>query len=102
MAARSHCIWIAPGCIHCYWCSNLAPAIFIPDTEGTTIASAMRVDGQRSDNRAEHSPLRADTIAPQELAFMPFIADGCPVHVIHLEGDWSELGVADPTLEILR
>jgi len=100
MAMGTHRVWIEAGCIHCYWCSDLAPAIFLPGDAGSRIASSVRQDGTCSDNRGERSPLRSDLIPPADLAFLPFIADGCPAQVIHLEGDWSVFGVADPALQI--
>jgi ferredoxin len=94
-------IWIEEGCIHCGWCHNLAPAVFLADGSGTRIAGAVRSDGITSDNRGERSPLRHGRLPADELAFMPFIADGCPAHVIHLDG-WSGVGVADPGVAIGR
>ncbi|MBA3699272.1 MAG: hypothetical protein H0W78_10490 [Planctomycetes bacterium] len=93
-------IWIADGCIHCYWCQNLAPLVFLADEQGTCIAAEVRVDGRTSDNRREHSALRTDVVSADDFAFLPFIADGCPVQVIRLEGGWNHLGVADPGLVV--
>lgn len=87
-------IWIDHGCIHCFWCQNLMPQVFLAHESGTQIAGDLRDDGVTSDNRGERSPLRTSMISAEELNFVPFIADGCPVHVIHLEGAWSDLGVA--------
>jgi ferredoxin len=86
-------IWIDHGCIHCFWCQNLMPQVFLAHETGTQIAGEAREDGVTSDNLGERSPLRTAMISPEELNFVPFIADGCPVQVIHLEGDWSDLGV---------
>lgn len=90
-------IWIEDGCIHCGWCQNLMPQVFIADAAGTRILGAARSDGITSDNRSERSPLRRGRLPADELAFVPFVADGCPTHVIHLDG-WSGVGVADPGL----
>jgi ferredoxin len=100
MATPARRVWIAEGCIHCYWCQNLAPTVFLAGDQGTRIAGEVRVDGKTSDNRREHSALRADKLSDADFAFMPFIADGCPVQVIRLEGGWSHLGVADPGLVV--
>jgi hypothetical protein len=100
MPKRLRRVWIAEGCIHCYWCQNLAPLVFLAGEQSTLIAGPVRLDGKTSDNRREHSALRLDILSEADFAFMPFIADGCPAHVIHLEGDWNELGVADPGLAV--
>lgn len=71
------------------------PQVFLAHEAGTQIAGDLRDDGVTSDNRGERSPLRTAMISAEELNFVPFIADGCPVHVIHLEGAWSDLGVAE-------
>lgn len=97
---RKRRIWIESGCIHCFWCQNLAPAIFVTGEGGTQISAEVRKDGVTSDNRRENSPLRTDVLSPEDLDFVPFVADGCPVRVIHLEGAWNDLGVADPGLKI--
>ena len=70
------------------------PQVFLAHETGTQIAGEAREDGVTSDNRGERSPLRTAMISSEELNFVPFIADGCPVQVIHLEGAWSDLGVA--------
>jgi ferredoxin len=100
MPKRARRVWIAEGCIHCYWCQNLAPQVFLAGDEGTRIAGEVRVDGVTSDNRREHSGLRADVLSETDFAFLPFVADGCPVQVIRLEGGWNHLGVADPGLVV--
>ncbi len=69
------------------------PQVFLVHETGTQIAGEAREDGVTSDNLGERSLLRTAMISPEELNFVPFIADGCPVQVIHLEGDWSDLGV---------
>lgn len=100
MPKRARRVWIAEGCIHCYWCQNLAPQVFLFGEEGTRIAGAARADGVTSDNRCEHSPLRTDVLSEADFAFLPFVADGCPVQVIRLDGGWNHLGVADPGLMV--
>jgi hypothetical protein len=70
------------------------PQVFLAHETGTQIAGEAREDRVTSDNRRERSPLRATVISTEDLNFVPFIADGCPVQVIHLEGAWSDLGVA--------
>ncbi|HEX3135097.1 MAG TPA: hypothetical protein VHX44_16145 [Planctomycetota bacterium] len=95
MAKRQRRVWIAEGCIHCYWCQNLAPLVFLAGEQSTTIAGGVRVDGQTSDNCREHSALRTDILSEADFTFLPFVADGCPVQVIRLEGAWNEVGVAD-------
>lgn len=100
MPKRARRVWIAEGCIHCFWCQNLAPQVFQFGDGGTRIAGDVRVDGKTSDNRRELSPLRTDALSEADFAFLPFVADGCPVHVIHLDGGWSDLGVADPALVV--
>lgn len=100
MPKRARRVWIAEGCIHCYWCQNLAPLVFLAGEQGTRIAGEVRVDGITSDNRQEQSPLRVDVLSESDFTFLPFVADGCPVQVIHLDGAWSRLGVADPGLTV--
>ncbi len=90
-------IWIEDGCIHCGWCQHLVPAVFVAADDGTRIVGTARQDGITSNNRSERSPLRAGRLPTDEIDFMPFVADGCPARVIHLDG-WSGLGVADPAL----
>jgi ferredoxin len=94
-------IWIESGCIQCGWCQNLAPQVFLSGMTGTLVQGSAREDGVTSDNACERSPLRASVLAAEELAFLPFVADGCPVRVIHLDGGWSNVGVADPAATIL-
>jgi ferredoxin len=100
MPKRARRVWIAEGCIQCTWCHNLAPLVFQAGEESTCITGEVRVDGKTSDNRREQSALRTDVLSESELNFLPFIADGCPVQVIHLDGAWNELGVADPSLTV--
>jgi ferredoxin len=100
MANQQRRVWIAEGCIHCYWCQNLAPLVFQAGDHSTRIAGAVRVDGLTSDNRQERSALRTDVLSDVDFAFLPFVADGCPVQVIHLDGGWSDLGIADPGLMV--
>jgi ferredoxin len=95
-------VWIAEGCIHCYWCQNLAPLVFQAGENSTTITGAVRVDGLTSTNGREQSALRTDVLSEGDFAFMPFIADGCPVQVIHLDGDWDKIGVADPSAQAIN
>ena len=102
MAKRQRRVWIAEGCIHCYWCQNLSPLVFLTGEQSTTIAGGVRVDGLTSDNRREHSALRIDILSEEDFVFLPFVADGCPVQVIRLEGAWNELGVADPALKAVH
>ena len=70
------------------------PQVFVAHETGTQIAGEAREDGVTSDNGRERSPLRIAAISTEDLNFVPFIADGCPVQVIHFEGAWSNLGTA--------
>lgn len=100
MPKRQRRVWIAEGCIHCYWCQNLAPLVFQAGDQGTVIAGGVRVDGSTTDNRREQAALRTDVLSEGDLSFLPFVADGCPVQVIRLDGAWNHLGVADPGLVV--
>jgi ferredoxin len=79
-------IWIDVGCIHCFWCQNLNDRVFVVTDDGCQIRSDAREDELQSDNRTEHSPLRAGVLDASDAAFMPFLAGGCPSQVIKLEG----------------
>jgi ferredoxin len=92
----SRVIWIAPGCIECFWCQQLAGDVFVHGEHGTEIRGAIRLDRQTNSNSDSHSPINTAVLAPQESAFVQFVADGCPTRVIRLEGDWDPIGIADP------
>jgi ferredoxin len=80
-------VWIADGCIECFWCQQLDERIFVRGPSGTEISGWARVDGRTSTNQQEQAPLNEERLSESELNFIRFIADGCPVKVIHLEGE---------------
>ncbi len=92
----SRVIWVAPGCIECFWCQQLAGEVFAHGERGTEIRGAIRLDHQTSSNSSDRSPIDVAVLSDEESNFLQFVADGCPTKVIRLEGDWSAVGVADP------
>ncbi len=89
-------IWIASGCIECFWCQQLATDVFVHGQRGTEIRGAIRLDHQTSSNSTDRSPIDVSVLPNEESNFLQFVADGCPTKVIRLEGDWPAVGVADP------
>ncbi len=89
-------IWIAPGCIECFWCQQLAGDVFTHGDNGTEIRGEARKDGKNGPNRREKSPLVGANLSAAESVFLQFVADGCPVQVIKLDGNWATLGLANP------
>jgi len=94
----SRVIWIAPGCIECFWCQQLAVEVFTHGQHGTEVLGAIRLDHQTSSNSADRSPINVAALPDSASNFLQFVADGCPTKVIRLEGDWAPVGVADPAL----
>jgi ferredoxin len=91
-------IWIAPGCIECFWCQQLAGEVFIHGQRGTEIRGAIRLDYQTNSNCTEQSPINVAVLSDLQSNFLQFVADGCPTKVIRLEGDWGTVGIADPAI----
>jgi len=77
-------IWIEEGCIQCGWCQNLEPRVFLVTAQGCEIRGEARIDGLASANRHERKALVADLLDEAGAGFMRFVADGCPVQVIHM------------------
>jgi hypothetical protein len=79
-------VWIDEGCIQCGWCENLEPRVFIISELGCSIVADCREDGLTDHNRERLANLREGVLDAESLAYLPFIAGGCPAEVIRLSG----------------
>ena len=80
-------IWIEEGCIQCFWCQNLEPEVFSVTADGCEIRAEARCDGLATPNRREHAELKDGLVTAANVAFMQFVADGCPAQVIVIRTD---------------
>lgn len=79
-------VWIEEGCIVCNACETTCPEVFEVTEDTCMILADVREDGQRTENREEQSPLKAEV--GEELADqIEEAAEGCPVEVIKFETD---------------
>ena len=86
-------IWIDEGCIQCFWCQNLEPAVFAVSDDGCEVRAEVRADARTDANREAHARLNDGVVSEENIVFMQFIADGCPSQVIKID---TQLSVTVP------